>query len=62
MEQIENNAWDNNSYEEKNRILYEQQKNTLNMFFERGAITKQQFDIGNEHLNNMCRSDFSLKE
>ena len=32
------------SYEEKNRQLFIQQKNTLDMFLERGAISKAQHD------------------
>lgn len=53
MGQIENEEWQSFSYKEKNRILFESQKVMLKMLFERGAITQQQYIIGNAHLNNM---------
>ena len=31
-------------YSEKNRWLFEEQKKTLDLFLERGAITKEQYD------------------
>ena len=39
-----NNAWNNLSYEEKNRVLYLRQKSTLDMFLEHGAISQAQHD------------------
>lgn len=32
------------SYAEKNRLLYHEQKKTLDLFLERGAISKAQYD------------------
>ena len=41
---IENSAWDNLTYAEKNKQLFLKQKRTLEMFLERGAISKAQHD------------------
>ena len=41
---IENSAWDNLTYTEKNKQLFLKQKQTLEMFLERGAISKAQHD------------------
>ena len=41
---IENVDWSSLSYEEKNRILFQRQKKTLDMFLERGAISQAQYD------------------
>lgn len=41
---IDNVDWSSLSYEEKNRILFQRQKNTLDMFLERGAISQAQHD------------------
>ena len=41
---IENSAWDHLSYAEKNKQLFLKQKQTLDMFLERGAISKAQHD------------------
>ena len=38
------NTWGRLSYTEKNRALYLQQKQTLDLFLERGAISKAQHD------------------
>lgn len=38
------NTWGNLSYTEKNRALFLQQKQTLDLFLERGAISKAQHD------------------
>ena len=35
---------DKMSYEEKNRVLYQSQKETLDLFLERGAISQAQHD------------------
>lgn len=42
---IENSAWDKLTYAEKNKQLFLKQKQTLEMFLERGAISKAQHDI-----------------
>ena len=44
MKSIENVDWLSLSYEEKNRLLFQRQKKTLNMFLERGAISQAQHD------------------
>ena len=36
--------WTALSYEEKNRMLFLRQKNTLDLFLERGAISQVQYD------------------
>ena len=41
---IKDPAWDSLSYAEKNRILYERQKETLEAFLKRGAISQQQYE------------------
>ena len=38
------NTWGSLSYTEKNRALFLQQKHTLDLFLERGAISKAQHD------------------
>ena len=40
----QNNPWSGLSYELKNRALYLQQKQTLDLFLERGAISQAQHD------------------
>ena len=37
-------VWDSLSYAEKNRLLYERQKQMLEEFLERNAISKEQFE------------------
>jgi len=39
-----NTAWSALSYEEKNKQLFLSQKKTLDMFLERGAISKEKHD------------------
>jgi len=41
---IENSAWDKLTYAEKNKQLFLKQKQTLEMFLERGAISQAQHD------------------
>ena len=41
---IENSAWDKLTYAEKNKQLFLKQKQTLDMFLERGAISQAQHD------------------
>lgn len=38
------NSWGTLSYQEKNRALYMKQKQTLDLFLERGAISQAQHD------------------
>ena len=44
MKSIENVDCSSLSYEEKNRLLFQRQKKTLDMFLERGAISQAQHD------------------
>ena len=37
-------GWVSRNYEEKNRLLFQRQKKTLDMFLERGAISQAQHD------------------
>ena len=62
MGQVEDELWLNSSYKEKNRTLYETQNRVLEMFFERGAITQQQFSAGKEYLTNMDSSGRSCTD
>lgn len=41
---IADSAWENMSYEEKNHELFLRQKNTLDAFLVRRAITQDQYD------------------
>ena len=41
---LSDTIWSALSYEEKNKLLYLQQKNTLDMFLERNAISQEQHD------------------
>ena len=41
---IENPAWEKLSHAEKNHQLFLTQKHTLELFAERGAITRDQFE------------------
>ncbi len=36
--------WSNLSYKEKNNLLFHRQRKTLEMFLERGAISREQHD------------------
>ena len=40
---VENADWVSLTYAEKNRTLFLRQKKMLNLFLERGAITKEQY-------------------
>ena len=44
MEYEKDNIWPTLSNEEKKRRLYEKQKDVLDKFLERGAISKAQYD------------------
>ena len=41
---ISDPAWDSLSYAEKNHVLYERQKQMLEEFLERNAISKAQYE------------------
>ena len=41
---IEDKDWASLTYDEKNRLLFLRQKETLDMFLERGAISQAQHD------------------
>lgn len=41
---IANAPWYSLNYEEKNNLLFHRQKQTLEMFLERGAISREQHD------------------
>lgn len=41
---LENVDWTSLTHEEKNRLLFLRQKETLDMFLERGAISQAQHD------------------
>ena len=43
-EDIKDPAWSSLSYAEKNRELYRRQKHLLEMFLERGAISRAQYE------------------
>ena len=42
--ELADTVWSDLSYEEKNKLLFIRQKNTLDMFLERNAISKEQHD------------------
>ena len=44
MEYKQDDTWDKLSPEEKKRLLYEKQKHTLDLFLQRNAISKAQYD------------------
>lgn len=56
---IENVDWSSLSYEEKNRILFQRQKKTLDMFLERGAISQAQHD---KSLNDLIEKTGMVTE
>ena len=41
---IKNTEWSSQSYEKKNECLFFRQKEMLDMFWERGAISREQHD------------------
>lgn len=43
-ERIGDTDWSSLSYEEKNEVLFQSQKRTLDQFLERGAISQEQHD------------------
>ena len=43
-EVVKNMDWSSLSYEDKNELLFFQQKRTLDLFLERGAISREQHD------------------
>ena len=44
QEETARDVWAMLTYEEKNRILYQQQKELLATFLEKGAISKEQYE------------------
>ena len=48
-------AWSVLTYEEKNRLLFQQQKKTLDMFLERRAISQEQHDKSLHDLTEKMR-------
>ena len=54
---IENSAWDKLSYVEKNKQLFLKQKQTLEMFLERGAISKAQHDKSLHDLKEKMKTE-----
>ncbi len=42
--ELKNKDWSSLSYEEKNLLLFYRQKRTLDLFLEKGAIAKAQYD------------------
>ncbi len=51
--------WDNLSYEEKNKVLYEKQKKMLEEFLVRGAISKAQYEKSlNDLTEKMGMGDY----
>ena len=53
------NNWGSMSYEEKNRALFLKQKQILDLFLERGAITKAQHDKSLHDLTEKMRAAVS---
>ena len=49
---IDNKTWADMTHAEKNRQIFLQQKETLDAFLERGAISKAQYD---KSLNDLRR-------
>ena len=41
---IEHSEWASLTYDEKNKLLFQRQKKTLDLFLERGAISQTQYD------------------
>ena len=41
---LNSTEWSSLSYEEKNLLLFHRQKRTLDLFLEKGAIAKAQYD------------------
>ena len=54
---IENSAWDKLPYAEKNKQIFLKQKETLEMFLERGAISQAQHDKSLHDLIEKMRID-----
>ena len=55
----ENADWTSLSYEEKNKLLFLRQKKLLDLFLERGAISKEQHD---KSLHDLVEKMNLLKE
>ncbi len=48
-------VWEDLSYEDKNQALYLREKTMLELFLERKAITKEQYEKGMRELNNLLK-------
>ena len=44
MDTAMNISWETMTHEEKNRVLFQNQKKLLEAFLEKGAISKEQFE------------------
>ena len=44
MDTAINTPWETMTHEEKNRVLFQNQKKLLEAFLEKGAISKEQFE------------------
>ena len=54
---IKDPAWDALSYAEKNKKLFERQKHLLELFRERGAITKAEYEKSVRDLSAKMKTD-----
>ncbi len=62
---LENSEWDNLTHLEKNRILFQRQRQMLDLFLERGAISKEQYDKSLHNLiekMNLAGNPFERSE
>ena len=58
---ISDPAWDSLSYAEKNRVLYERQKQMLEEFLERNAISREQYEKSLHDLTEKMNKTEELK-
>ena len=58
---METTDWSALSYEEKNRYLFRREKDLLDMFLEKGAITQAQHDKSLHDLIDKMGMDDELK-
>ena len=52
VDEATKDAWATLTYDEKNRILFQKQKELLDTFLEKGAISKEQFEKSLHDLAN----------
>ena len=60
-ERIGDADWSSLSYEEKNEVLFQSQKRTLDQFLERGAISHEQHDKSLHDLTEKSAMKISEK-